>query len=57
MTLFFLVLALSHKLMSILLLIFVLPLSGLLSGVKPHLKLLAFVIPYLGNPKALALFI
>ena len=55
--------ALSDKLMSILLPIFVLPLLGLLSGVKPHLKLLAFVIPYSGNPKvrygivlALALF-
>ena len=63
MTLFFLALAHSHKLMSILLPIFVLPLLGLLSGVKPHLKLLAFVIPYSGNPKvrygivlALALF-
>ena len=51
MTLFFLALAHSHKLMSIVLPIFVLPLLGLLSGVKPHLKLLAFVIPYSGNPK------
>ena len=47
----FLALALLHKLMSILLPIFVLPLLGLLSGVKPHLKLLALVIPYSGNPK------
>ena len=30
---------------------FLLPLLGLLSGVKPHLKLLALVIPYSGNPK------
>ena len=51
MTLFFLASALSDKLMSILLPICVLPLLGLLSGVKPHLKLLAFVIPYSGNPK------
>ena len=47
----FLALALLHKLMSILLPIFVLPLLGFLSGVKPHLKLLALVIPYSGNPK------
>ena len=47
----FLVLALLHNLMSILLHIFVLPLLGLLSGVKPHLKLLALVIPYSRNPK------
>ena len=32
------------------LLIFVLPLFGMLSVVKPHLKLLALVIPYSGNP-------
>ena len=51
MTLFFLALALSHKLMSILLPIVVLPLLRLLSGVKPHLILLALVIPYSGNPK------
>ena len=51
MTLFFLALALSHKLMSILLPIFLLPLLGLLSGVKPHLNLLALVIPYSGYPK------
>ena len=50
MALFFLALALSDKLMSILLPIFVLPLLGLLSGVKHHLKLLALVIPYSGNP-------
>ena len=31
--------------------IFVIPLMGLLSGVKPHLELLALVIPYPGNPK------
>ena len=49
-TLFFLALALLHKLMSILLPILVLPLLGLPSGVKPHLKLLALVIPYSGNP-------
>ena len=48
MTLFF-ALALLHKLMSIVLPIFVLPLLGLLSGVKPHLKLLALVIPYSGH--------
>ena len=30
---------------------FLLPLLGLLSGVKPHLKLLALVIPYSGNPR------
>ena len=30
-----------------------LPLLGLLSGVMPHLQLLAFVIPYSGNTKAL----
>ena len=46
----FLALALLHKLMSILLPIFVLPLLGLLSGVKTHLKILALVIPYSGNP-------
>ena len=51
MPLFFLALALSNKLMSIVLPIFVLPLLGLLSGVKPHLKLLALVIPYSVNPK------
>ena len=51
MALFFLALALSDKLMSILLPIFVLPLLGLLSGVKPHIKLLALVNPYSGNPK------
>ena len=28
-----------------------LPLSGLLAGVKPRVKLLAYVIPYSGNPK------
>ena len=31
--------------------IFVLPLLALLSGVKPHLQLLALVSPYSGNPK------
>ena len=31
--------------------ILVLPPLGLLSGVMPHLKLLALVIPYSGNPK------
>ena len=51
MTLVFLALALSHKLMSIVLPIFVLPLLGLLYGVKPHLNLLALVIPYSGKPK------
>ena len=51
MTLFLLALALFHKLMSVLLPMFVLPLLGLLSGVKPHLNLLALVIPYSGNPK------
>ena len=44
-----LALALSHKLMSIVLPIFLLPLLGLLSGVKPHLKWLALVIAYSGN--------
>ena len=29
----------------------VLPLLGLLSGVKPHLQLLALVSPFSGNPK------
>ena len=47
----FLALALSDKLLSILLPIFLLLLFGLLSGVKPHLKLLALVIPYSGNTK------
>ena len=28
-----------------------LPLSGLLAGVKPRMKLLALAIPYSGNPK------
>ena len=28
-----------------------LPLSGLLAGVKPRIKLLALAIPYCGNPK------
>ena len=28
-----------------------LPLSGLLAGVKPRVKLLALAIPYSGNPK------
>ena len=51
MTLFFLAFALSDKIMSILLPFFLLPLLGLLSGVKPHLKLLALVIPYSGNPR------
>ena len=51
MTLFFLALALSDKLMLILLPIFVLPLLGFLSEVNPHIKLLALVIPYSGNPK------
>ena len=44
-----LALARLYKLMSISLPIFVLPLFGLLSCVKPHLKLLALVIPYLWN--------
>ena len=39
------------KLMSIPVPIFVLPLLGLLSAVKPHLKLPPLVIPYSGNPK------
>ena len=51
MTLIFSLGAYINKLMSILLPIFVLPLLGLLSGVKPNLKLLALVIPYSGNPK------
>ena len=53
MPLHFLSLALSHKLMSIIIVlpIFVLPLLRLLSGIKRHLKLLALVIPYSGNPK------
>ena len=46
-----LALARLYKLMSISLHIFVLPLFGLLSCVKPHLKLLALVIPYLLNRK------
>ena len=36
--------------MSIMLPIFLLPILGLLSGAKPHLKWLALVIPYSGNP-------
>ena len=48
---FLLALALLYKLMSISFHIFLLPLLGLLSGVKPHLKLLTLVIPYSGNPK------
>ncbi len=47
----FLAFALSNKLMSILLPIFCINPFGLLSVVKPHLKLLAFVIPYSGNPR------
>ena len=47
----FLALALSDELMSNLLPVFVLPLLGLRSGVKPHLTLLALVIPYPGNHK------
>ena len=27
------------------------PISGLLAGVKPRMKLLALTIPYYGNPK------
>ena len=50
MTLVVLVLALLHKLMSILLRIVVLPLLGLLSGVKPRMKLLALSISYSWNP-------
>ena len=50
MTLFCLGFLILHTLMSILLTIFVLPLFGLLSGVKPRLTLLALVIPYSGNP-------
>ena len=55
MTLFFLALALLHKLMSFyfMLPIFLLPLLGLLSEVNPHLKLLALVIPYLRNHKSM----
>ena len=30
---------------------YVVPLSGLLAGVKPRVKLLALAIPYSGNPK------
>ena len=51
MTLFFLAFVLLNKLMSIVLPIFVLPLLGLLSGVKPRLKSLALVIPYFGEPQ------
>ena len=47
----FLALALLHKLMSILLPIFLLPHLGLLSGVKSHFKLLSLVFPYSENPK------
>ena len=32
---------------------FLLPFLGLLSGVTPHLKLLALVIPYQRNPKVI----
>ena len=51
MALFFLALAFSNKLMSFKLPFLVLPLLGLLSGLKPHLQLLALVTPYSGNPK------
>ena len=44
MTLVFLALAVLHKLMKIVLPIFLSPLLGLLSGVKPRLTLLALVI-------------
>ena len=47
---FFLVLALLHKSNAIFLPIFILPLLGLLSGEKPHLKLLTLEIPYSVNP-------
>ena len=40
-----------HKYMPIVFNTPLLPIFGLLSGVKPHLKLLALVIPYSGNPK------
>ena len=55
MLLFFLALALLHKLMSFnfMLPIFVLPLLGMLSGVNPHFKLLALVIPYLRNHESM----
>ena len=55
MALVFLAVALLHKLMSFyfMLPIFVLPLLGLLSGLNPHLQLLALVIPYLRNHKSM----
>ena len=46
-----LALAFLNKLMSFQLPFLVLPLLGLLSGVNPHLQLLALVTPYSGNPK------
>ena len=47
----FLALALLHKLMSILLPIFVLPLLGLLSGVKASLKIACIGHSVLGEPQ------
>ena len=51
MLLFFLALAPLYKLMSILSHIFVLPLLGLLSGVKPHLKIACIGYSVLGEPQ------
>ena len=46
-----LALAFLNKLMSFQLPFLVLPLLGLVSGVKPHLQLLALVTPYSRSPK------
>ena len=47
----FLALALLTKIKAHFIAPMLLPLSGLLAGVKPRVKLLALVIPYSGNPK------
>ena len=47
----FLALALSTKIKAHFIAPMLLPLSGLLAGVKPRVKLLALAIPYSGNPK------
>ena len=47
----FLALALLTKIKAHFIAPMLLPLSGLLAGVKPREKLLALAIPYSGNPK------
>ena len=51
MTLFFLALAPLTYIKAHFIAPMLLPLSGLLAGVKPRVKLLALAIPYSGNPK------